>query len=258
MALGWSAELASATSLSEDATTLRGLRVLSGFVFAGDVIFVAVPLRTLTTAAPLDGRHRIFTVVPFRCHERYRPMILEEEERPVCGRSMMEDTPMVRGFRSLILTGVAALLLIAAGAAMYAQGPGQGGGPGRHGMRGGFPILRELDLTDAQTQQVRDVMQRHRDEMRQIGERLGQAFDAQRNAVDAVPVNEDLIRTTTQDLAAAQTEMAILRSRIHSEVFSLLTLEQQEKAKQVQAQHEARMNQRRERMRQWMDKEERR
>ena len=152
---------------------------------------------------------------------------------------------MIRRFRSTIaLTTGAALLVTGLAAAALAQGPDgprgrRGFGPGR----GGF-ALRALDLTDAQQEQVREVMQRRRAELRETDQRLGAAHEAQREAVQTVPVNEDLIRSTSQALAAAQTDMALIEARIHNEVWTLLTPEQQAKAKELKAQRDARVRQR--------------
>jgi protein CpxP len=110
--------------------------------------------------------------------------------------------------------------------------------------------LQQLDLTDAQREQVREVMQRHRDAMQTAGTQLREAHDAQRAAVETAPVNESLIRSTSQALANATTEMALVRARVHTEVWSLLTPEQQEKAKQLKAERQARMKQRLERRQQ--------
>ena len=152
---------------------------------------------------------------------------------------------MIRRKYSLILIAVTALLVGGIGAGVYAQDDGPGWrGPFGHRGRGGFPGLAQLDLSDAQRQQVRDVMQRYRTQMQEAGQRLREAHDAQRAAVDTVPVNEGLIRSTTQALANVQTDMALLRARIHSDVWSLLTPEQQEKAKQLRSEREARMKQR--------------
>jgi protein CpxP len=96
--------------------------------------------------------------------------------------------------------------------------------------------LRELNLSDAQRQQVRDIMQRHRDENRQAADRLRTAMEAQRKAVNTAPVDEGLIRSTSQALAEAQTEMAVQQARMQSEIFAILTPEQQDKARQLQAQ----------------------
>ena len=157
----------------------------------------------------------------------------------------------MRRIQSRALAVAAALLLvIGVGGAVHAQGDG----PGRHRPvgpgRGGFVGLAGLDLTEAQREQAREVVQRHRSEMQEVGKRLHEAHRAQRAAVEAMPLNEGLIRSTTQTLANAQTDMALLRARIHSEVWTLLTPEQQEKAKQLKAQRETRMKQRMERRQQ--------
>ena len=111
-------------------------------------------------------------------------------------------------------------------------------------------ILRALDLTEAQREQVKNVMQGHRADMEAIGKRLREAHRAQREAVETVPVNEGLIRSTAQALATAETDMAILQSRIHNEVWNLLTPEQQAKAKELKSQRENRSKQRRQLRRQ--------
>lgn len=151
---------------------------------------------------------------------------------------------MVRRFQILTVATIA--VLVAGAGSLYAQGPGRGpGGPPRG--FGGEPMfaLRELDLSEAQRQQVRDVMQRYGTQLRDAGNRVRQAFEAQRKAVETIPVNESLIRSTTQELAAAQTEMAIQQARVRSEVFALLTPEQQEKAKTLQADRQSRVKERR-------------
>jgi periplasmic protein CpxP/Spy len=155
---------------------------------------------------------------------------------------------MIRRFRSPIaLTAAAALLAAGLGTAVLAQdGPGRragrGFGPGGHG-RGGFP-LAQLELSDAQREQVRSVMQRHEEDMRAVGQRLREAHEAQRAAVETVPVNEGLIRSTSQALATAQTDMALIQARIHNDVWNLLTPEQQAKAKELKAKRAERMKQR--------------
>jgi len=57
-----------------------------------------------------------------------------------------------------------------------------------------------------------------------------------------------LIRSSTQAMVEAQTELAIQQARMQSEIFALLTPAQQEQAKKLQAEREARMQQRRERV----------
>jgi Spy/CpxP family protein refolding chaperone len=153
---------------------------------------------------------------------------------------------MIRGIRSnALIAGTAFLLTAALVSTVFAQG-----GPGPRGMRrgGGFPGLQQLNLTDAQREQVRDVMQRYRNEMQETGRRLHAAHEAQQQAVQSVPVNEGLIRSTTQALATAETDMALLQARVHNDVWTLLTPEQQAKAKELREQRAARQQQRRQRV----------
>ncbi len=129
--------------------------------------------------------------------------------------------------------------VLASGAA-FAQGP-RGDGPGGRGGRGpggpGGPglLIRALNLTETQQQQVRDIRERASAATRAIGERVRQAIDAQRAAVETVPLNEGLIRSTAFALAEAQTDAAVQNATIYNEIWGVLTAEQQAKAKQAQA-----------------------
>ena len=72
-------------------------------------------------------------------------------------------------------------------------------------------------------------------------------MEAQRKAVETIPVDEGLIRSTTQALVDAQTEMAIQQARLQSEIFALLTPDQQAQARKLQAERSQRMQQQRQR-----------
>ena len=91
-------------------------------------------------------------------------------------------------------------------------------------------------------------MKRYQSELQRVGERLRAAMDAQRTAIETVPTNEGLVRSASDVAATVQSDMAVLRARIHGEVFAALTAEQQAKAGEIVAQREARMEQRAEQM----------
>ena len=136
----------------------------------------------------------------------------------------------------------AALLSIAAlvgTATVFAQG-GQHGHRG-FGMMGG---LQQLGLSPDQQQQVKNTMASHRDEFKALRDRSRNAHQAQQAAIEQVPVNEDLIRSASTAVAAADADLAVLRAKVHEQVFSLLTPDQQTKAKQLQADRAARRAQR--------------
>jgi len=153
-------------------------------------------------------------------------------------------------FRALTLTAVLAGLL--AGGVAFAQGPGAGRrggpggfggpGPGGRGGPGGLP-LQALNLTEAQQDQVKQLVQQSRAQNQSVAEQLRSAMDAQRKAVETIPVDEGLIRSTTQALVEAQTEMAIQQARLQGEIFALLTPDQQAQAKKLQAERNQRAQQ---------------
>jgi Spy/CpxP family protein refolding chaperone len=156
------------------------------------------------------------------------------------------------------VVGIALAVAVVGGgaAALYAQGrSGRGlgaapfggpGGPGGRGFEAGFR-LGQLDLSDAQRQQIRDLVTRRREENRALAQRLQQATEAQRAAITAIPVDESLVRLAAQALADVEADMAVGRARLHSDIFALLTVEQQAKAKQLEADARARMQERRQR-----------
>ena len=113
----------------------------------------------------------------------------------------------------------------------------------------GLP-LAELNLTDAQRQQVRQLMEQFQAQNRTLFEQVRQGEEARRNAVEAIPVDESRIRTVMQQLAESETELAVQRARLHSELHALLTPEQQAQAQKLRTEREARMKQRQERLQQ--------
>ena len=142
---------------------------------------------------------------------------------------------------------VAVVAMLAAGVA-HAQGP-RGGGPGSRG-RGGFGPgaglpLRELQLTDAQQDQVRQIRSRHEADMREAMTRLEKARQTQQTAVEAVPADEAKITSLTQDMVQAEVDVAIQASRLNTELWSVLTPDQQTKLKALRAERQARFDQRR-------------
>ena len=159
---------------------------------------------------------------------------------------------MIRAFRVLTIAALTATL-VGSGAA-YAQGSGPGGfrgrGPGGPGGPDGDMPLRKLDLTEAQQQQARQLMQQHRQQTRTLMERLHKAHAAQFQATEALPVNEAAIRATTQELVEAETELAVQRARLQSDIRGLLTPEQQQKLQQLRADRQAHVKQRRQQMQQ--------
>lgn len=159
---------------------------------------------------------------------------------------------MTRTIRTRIFIGggVAALAVVL-GVGLLAQGPG---GPGRRGPDAGGPDgsgrpggpmgmmggpllpLPMLNLSDTQLDQVKDVMARHRPEMEAASKKMQAARQAQQKAVTAVPFDEGAVRAAADASGAAASDAAVLRARVRSEIWTLLTPEQQTKATALEAQ----------------------
>ena len=154
--------------------------------------------------------------------------------------------------RNIVMTTGIVALLSAGAVAVFAQGgaPGRGAGPfgpgGRAGFGAGF-ALGQLNLSDAQQQQVRDIMQRDRDSMRSTMQRLDQAMQAQRDAINQVPVNEQAGRAAAAQVALVQADVAVAQARVHADIWNILTPEQQTKAKELEQQAQTRARERQQR-----------
>ena len=155
--------------------------------------------------------------------------------------------------RRIVVTAGIVALMSGSAVALFAQGgagrpdrPFGPGGPGGRGFDAGF-ALGQLNLSDAQKQQVRDIMQRHRQQSQPTMERLQQAIAAERAAINQVPVNEAAVRQAAAALAAIQADVAVDQARLHADVWNILTPDQQAKAKELEQQAQARAQERRQR-----------
>jgi Spy/CpxP family protein refolding chaperone len=166
--------------------------------------------------------------------------------------------PTLRAFVVMAALGGTVLAgTVLGGTVLAAQGPGPGsmrgrgpGGPGGPGDRGAGIALRALDLTEAQREQVRQLTEQHREQTRTLAERVRTAGEAQREAMEATPFDEQNIRVTAQAFSEVQTDMAVQRARLRSDIHALLTPDQQQQLATMQAEREARQAQRQERMQQ--------
>ena len=155
--------------------------------------------------------------------------------------------------------GLAAVALgLSAVAAVSAQRPGDGqppfggrggrGGPGGPGGRmggsggpGGIGIpLDRLNLTDAQRDQVKSVVDSHQAEVRPLGEKAMTARRALEQAVTADTIDEGAIRAKAADVASVESDMAVARARVYADVLQILTSDQRAKLKELQAEIEKR------------------
>jgi Spy/CpxP family protein refolding chaperone len=168
-----------------------------------------------------------------------------------------EDSFMTTGIKTSIAAGVAALTLaVAAPVFVAAQqdqqpqnrrpgfgGPPPGGGPGMMGPRRGpggpfglGPGMRELDLSDDQKAQLKQIAESHRDEFKAAGEKARAAHDGMQALIEADQIDENAIRAKSQEIAAAEAEVMILNAKVRQQSMQVLTSEQQAKLKELRAQ----------------------
>lgn len=127
-------------------------------------------------------------------------------------------------------------------------GPGGPGGPGGSGMRApglGLP-LRQLELSEAQREQMRGINGTHIASFRAIHERERTARRALRESMIAETLDEATVRQRAADVAAIEADALVLQARVHQEMFAVLTPEQQQKARDLRAAGQKRMEERRE------------
>jgi periplasmic protein CpxP/Spy len=126
------------------------------------------------------------------------------------------------------------------------RGPGGPGGPGRFGGPGGpMGMLRmlgpQLNLTDPQKDQIKNLAASHKDEWKALADRARTAHAALNDAATADAVNESLIRQKSADVAAVDADMAVARAHAYTEVLQILTPDQKAQLKTMQAEMKKRM-----------------
>jgi Spy/CpxP family protein refolding chaperone len=119
------------------------------------------------------------------------------------------------------------------------------GGPGRLGGRMGGPMggafaFREVmrDLTDAQREQVRAILERHADRIQPLAERAHAAREAVNTAV--MSGNAGNLQALSIEVGNAETELTFAQAQVQSEIFNVLTAEQKQTIAERRKQMETR------------------
>jgi Spy/CpxP family protein refolding chaperone len=112
------------------------------------------------------------------------------------------------------------------------------------GMRGhmmGLP-LKQLDLTDAQREQVKAVMQKEHASMKPLMTQL-HTMHQQLKQYEEGAYDEAKVTALVTQQAQTLVQLKVQESRIHSELYQLLTSDQQAKLKEIEANRAAHMQQ---------------
>lgn len=141
--------------------------------------------------------------------------------------------------KSKIWSAAAALVVAAAVAIPLVAQPVQGDGPraGRPGVggRGPFPILRGLELSDAQREQIRSITQERRTAANGPQRQVGDLHKQLHLAVLADTPDGQKIEELKAGIAAATAEELTARIDMQTRIAQVLTPEQRAKAREALA-----------------------
>ncbi len=155
------------------------------------------------------------------------------------------------------VVSAAMLLMGSIASGVYAENPGDGGQKhfvhkergdyadhGKHGRHCGhhkWDMFKGLNLSAAQKEQVKGIMQGHRKEFAEGRIALLQARQKLMIATTANTFDQAAVQKASGDVAAAQEKMAILRAKVFSETMPILTPDQQTAVSGKLAQSKLRM-----------------
>ncbi|MEK6410808.1 MAG: Spy/CpxP family protein refolding chaperone [Acidobacteriota bacterium] len=128
----------------------------------------------------------------------------------------------------------------------HAEGRGQ---ERRQGMRGGGRMggafFRNLDLTDAQKAQMKQIRQSHSQNLRPLMEQIRAKRQEIRQASQGGTFNEALVAQKLSEIAPLEAKLMGEQSRLHEETLSVLTAEQKAKLEQTRDQRKSKWTERR-------------
>jgi Spy/CpxP family protein refolding chaperone len=104
---------------------------------------------------------------------------------------------------------------------------------------------------------VRQLTQQNREQMRALMERMRTAQEARRKAVEAVPFNESQVRSAMKDVAEVEADLAVAQARLQSDVYALLSADQQQQLQKLRADREARAKERAQQLQQRLQQRQR-
>lgn len=140
--------------------------------------------------------------------------------------------------RLLVVGGLAVTLPLAAQARPFG---GDHFGPGVHaekGMRGGHGMhrmLRGLDLSEAQRDQIFQLLHAQAPAMREKGKELRESRRELQEAAMSEQYDEARVRSLSDNAARAMAEMMEMRARTQNQIYQLLTPEQRTKLEERKA-----------------------
>lgn len=105
--------------------------------------------------------------------------------------------------------------------------------------------FRNLDLTDAQKTQMKQIRDNHSQSLRPLMEQIRAKRQEIRQASQGGSVNEALVTQKLNEIAPLEAKMMGERSRVHQEMLSVLTADQKAKLDQSREQRKEKWAERR-------------
>jgi periplasmic protein CpxP/Spy len=112
---------------------------------------------------------------------------------------------------------------------------------GAHGHMMGFPF-KQLDLTDTQRTQVKEVMQKEHATVKPLMQQM-HTMQQQLKQYSEGTYDDAKVQALVAQQAQTLVQLKVQETRIHSEIYQLLTADQQAKLKEIEGNREARMQQ---------------
>ena len=110
----------------------------------------------------------------------------------------------------------------------------------REGMMGFF--AKQLNLTDDQKAQMKAVMQKQHPVMKPLFEQQHQIDLQLRQYVEGT-FDQAKVQALATQKAQIEAQITVQQTKIHNQLYQMLTSDQQAEVKEIEAQHEARMQQ---------------
>lgn len=122
--------------------------------------------------------------------------------------------------------------------------------PPTHGHRMGMGMgghlhfmAAKLNLTDDQKTQMKAIMQKEHPAMKPLHQQM-QQVDQQLRQYEEGNFDEAKVQALALQKAQLQAQMTVQQTRVHNEMYQVLTSDQKAHLKQMEAAHEARMQER--------------
>jgi Spy/CpxP family protein refolding chaperone len=158
----------------------------------------------------------------------------------------------MKTLKTLTLAALVATLLLPASVLMAQPpgGPGEGRGRGFGGDEE-FPfreflferMAEKLELSDGQKAEIEAIRDGHRNDIEPLREKARAARHAVGDLMRADAFDEATVRTAAREAADIEVELMVIRARHRSELKSVLTPEQQEKAAELRQQWQEKADQ---------------